>query len=79
MPRREQRPPSRRRKRKGPVFDAGKVFRPADAKRDLAFNLDRETALYKASKGQGGSRSPPPVPPSEGGGAAPYPRGRGAV
>lgn len=71
--RRQQRQQPRRRKRKGPVFDAGKVFRPAEAKRDLEFDLDLETARYKASKGQGGNRTPPPPPPSEGGGL-PHPR-----
>ena len=55
----QQMPTSRRRKKEYHEpklsFDAGKVFDPAENKAyDL--ELDRDSARYKAQKGQGGNR-----------------------
>lgn len=36
-------------------FEAGKVFKPSEAK-DQDFELDMESARFKARKGQGGDR-----------------------
>ncbi len=36
-------------------FEAGKVFKPEEAK-DQDFELDLDSARYKARKGQGGDR-----------------------
>ncbi len=36
-------------------FEAGKVFRPDEAK-DQDFELDLDSARYRARKGQGGDR-----------------------
>ncbi len=36
-------------------FEAGKVFKPSQAK-DQDFELDIDSARYKARKGQGGDR-----------------------
>lgn len=38
-------------------FDVGKVFKPGEAKdEDFKVDLDRDTARYKARKGEGGDR-----------------------
>ncbi len=36
-------------------FEAGKVFKPSEAK-DQDFELDMESARFKARKGEGGDR-----------------------
>ncbi len=48
---------SKKKKKKEPKveFEAGKVFKPSEAK-DQDFDLDLDSARYKARKGEGGDR-----------------------
>ncbi len=54
---REQPQKKRKKKDKEPKleFEAGKVFKPSEAK-DQDFDLDLESARYQARKGEGGDR-----------------------
>ncbi len=57
MSQREERPQRKKRKKKEVKveFEAGKVFRPSEAK-DQDFELDLESSRYNARKGEGGDR-----------------------
>jgi len=52
-----EQPPKKKKKEepKKLEFEAGKVFNPGEAK-DQDFDLDLDSARYKAQKGQGGDR-----------------------
>jgi hypothetical protein len=45
----------RKKERKKLEFEAGKVFTPSEAKEE-DFELDLDSARYKAQKGEGGDR-----------------------
>ncbi len=51
----EQKPTKKKKKEVKLEFEAGKVFKPSEAK-DQDFNLDLDSARYKARKGEGGDR-----------------------
>ncbi|HYM38989.1 MAG TPA: hypothetical protein VEY12_02440 [Thermoplasmata archaeon] len=51
----EEKPKKRKKQEKKLEFEAGKVFTPGEAKEE-DFELDLDSARYKASKGQGGDR-----------------------
>ena len=51
----EQAPKKKKKETKKLEFEAGKVFSPGEAK-DEDFELDLDSARYKAQKGQGGDR-----------------------
>jgi hypothetical protein len=54
----QQAEPKPKKKKKQPKkleFEAGKVFNPGEAKEE-DFELDLDTARYKAQKGEGGDR-----------------------
>ena len=58
MAQQESEQPRKKKKKKEEVkleFEAGKVFTPGEAK-DEDFELDLESARFKAQKGQGGDR-----------------------
>ncbi len=57
MSQREERPKQKKKKKKEVKveFEAGKVFRPSEAK-DQDFELDLESARFSARKGEGGDR-----------------------
>jgi len=57
MPQQVEQPPKKKKKEepKKLEFEAGKVFNPGEAK-DQDFDLDLDSARYKAQKGQGGDR-----------------------
>ncbi len=51
-----ERPQKRKKKEEKKLeFEAGKVFSPSEAKEE-DFELDLDSARYKAQKGQGGDR-----------------------
>lgn len=51
----EQRPVKKKKKETKLEFEAGKVFKPSEAK-EQDFDLDLDSARYKARKGEGGDR-----------------------
>jgi len=51
----EEKPKKRKKSEKRLEFEAGKVFSPGEAK-DEDFELDLDSARFKAQKGQGGDR-----------------------
>lgn len=51
----EEKPKKRKKQEKKLEFEAGKVFSPGEVKEE-DFELDLDSARYKASKGQGGDR-----------------------
>lgn len=51
----EARPKKRKKQEKKLEFEAGKVFSPGEVKEE-DFELDLESAKFKAQKGQGGDR-----------------------
>lgn len=51
----EEKPKKRKKQEKKLEFEAGKVFTPGEAKEE-DFELDLDSARFKASKGQGGDR-----------------------
>jgi len=51
----EKKPKKRKKSEKRLEFEAGKVFSPGEAK-DEDFELDLDSARFKAQKGQGGDR-----------------------
>ncbi len=52
----EEKPKKRKKKQQKKLeFEAGKVFTPGEAKEE-DFELDLDSARYKAQKGQGGDR-----------------------
>jgi len=51
----EEKPKKRKKSEKKLEFEAGKVFSPGEAK-DEDFELDLDSARFKAQKGQGGDR-----------------------
>ncbi len=57
MSQREERPQRKKKKKKEVKveFEAGKVFRPSEAK-DQDFELDLESSRFLARKGEGGDR-----------------------
>src|SRR2546422_9171622 len=60
----EERPKKRKKQEKKLEFEAGKVFTPGEVKEE-DFELDLDSARFKAQKGQGGDRRglpffPPP-------------------
>lgn len=56
MSQREERPQKKKKKKEVKVeFEAGKVFKPSEAK-DQDFELDLDSARFQARKGQGGDR-----------------------
>jgi len=57
MPQQVEQPPKKKKKEepKKLEFEAGKVFNPGEAK-DQDFDLDLDSARYKAQKGEGGDR-----------------------
>lgn len=57
MPEQQVEQPQKRKKKpeKKLEFEAGKVFTPAEAKEE-DFELDLESARFKAQKGEGGDR-----------------------
>src|SRR2546422_5209373 len=62
----EERPKKRKKQEKKLEFEAGKVFTPGEVKEE-DFELDLDSARFKAQKGQGGDRRglnvfPPPAP-----------------
>src|SRR2546422_6844483 len=62
----EERPKKRKKQEKKLEFEAGKVFTPGEVKEE-DFELDLDSARFKAQKGQGGDRRaghlfPPPRP-----------------
>lgn len=50
-----EKPQKRKKKEKKLEFEAGKVFTPAEAKEE-DFELDLDSARFKAQKGEGGDR-----------------------
>jgi len=50
-----EKPQKRKKKEKKLEFEAGKVFTPAEAKEE-DFELDLDSARFKAVKGEGGDR-----------------------
>src|SRR3989442_6991420 len=64
----EERPKKRKKQEKKLEFEAGKVFTPGEVKEE-DFELDLDSARFKAQKGQGGDRRgghflPAPAPAS---------------
>lgn len=57
MSQREERPRQKKKKKKEVKveFEAGKVFKPSEAK-DQDFELDLESSHFRARKGEGGDR-----------------------
>jgi len=56
MPQQVEQPPKKKKKESKKLeFEAGKVFSPEAAK-DEDFELDLDSARYKAQKGEGGDR-----------------------
>ncbi len=58
MPQQQVEPRPQKRKKKGEKkleFEAGKVFTPGEAKEE-DFELDLDSARFKAQKGEGGDR-----------------------
>ena len=51
----EEKPKKRKKQEKKLEFEAGKVFSPGEVKEE-DFELDLDSARYKASKGEGGDR-----------------------
>jgi len=51
----EERPKKRKKQEKKLEFEAGKVFTPGEAKEE-DFELDLESAKFRAQKGEGGDR-----------------------
>jgi len=51
----EERPKKRKKQEKKLEFEAGKVFSPGEVKEE-DFELDLDSARYRAQKGQGGDR-----------------------
>ena len=51
----EEKPKKRKKQEKKLEFEAGKVFTPGEVKEE-DFELDLDSARYRASKGQGGDR-----------------------
>jgi len=51
----EEKPKKRKKQEKKLEFEAGKVFTPGEAKEE-DFELDLDSARYRASKGEGGDR-----------------------
>lgn len=51
----EERPKKKKKSDKKLEFEAGKVFNPGEAK-DEDFELDLESARFRAQKGEGGDR-----------------------
>ncbi len=51
----EEKPKKRKKQEKKLEFEAGKVFTPGEAKEE-DFELDLDSARYRAQKGQGGDR-----------------------
>jgi hypothetical protein len=51
----EQKATKKKKKEVKLEFEAGKVFKPSEAK-DQDFDLDLDSARYKARKGEGGDR-----------------------
>ncbi len=51
----EEKPKKRKKQEKKLEFEAGKVFSPGEVKEE-DFELDLDSARYKAQKGQGGDR-----------------------
>lgn len=51
----EEKPRRRKKSDKKLEFEAGKVFSPGEAKEE-DFELDLDSARYRAQKGQGGDR-----------------------
>lgn len=51
----EERPKKKKKSEKKLEFEAGKVFNPGEAK-DEDFELDLESARFRAQKGEGGDR-----------------------
>ncbi len=51
----EEKPKKRKKQEKKLEFEAGKVFSPGEVKEE-DFELDLDSARYRASKGQGGDR-----------------------
>src|SRR2546426_6551136 len=70
----EERPKKRKKQEKKLEFEAGKVFTPGEVKEE-DFELDLESAKFRAQKGQGGDRRGsnlhPPLPPKMGAPCAP--------
>ncbi len=55
MSQRDKKPQKKRKKEVKLEFEAGKVFKPSEAK-DQDFDLDLDSARFRARKGQGGDR-----------------------
>jgi hypothetical protein len=51
----EEKPKKRKKQEKKLEFEAGKVFSPGEVKEE-DFELDLDSARYRASKGEGGDR-----------------------
>ena len=51
----EEKPKKRKKREKKLEFEAGKVFTPGEVKEE-DFELDLESAKFRAQKGQGGDR-----------------------
>jgi hypothetical protein len=51
----EEKPKKRKKQEKKLEFEAGKVFSPGEVKEE-DFELDLDSARFKAAKGQGGDR-----------------------
>ncbi len=51
----EEKPKKRKKQEKKLEFEAGKVFSPGEVKEE-DFELDLDSARYRAQKGQGGDR-----------------------
>jgi hypothetical protein len=51
----EEKPKKRKKQEKKLEFEAGKVFTPGEVKEE-DFELDLDSARYRASKGEGGDR-----------------------
>src|SRR3989442_9243300 len=56
----EERPKKRKKQEKKLEFEAGKVFTPGEVKEE-DFELDLDSARFKAQKGEGGDRRAAPL------------------